>query len=144
MKRKRYPKDDYQKNITINVVKCCIREIISVRYRRLMRKRCERSGVTMDALFKMCSPILKEVVISLGDLKKMLTTKRDEDDRKLKIIFLWFLEWYLRNRYMYYLLNEGKMNHKVRYIEYKNKYMLYLLRLIKEERDSIENSQEAS
>lgn len=97
-----------------------------------MRKRCERSGVTMDSLFKMCSPILKEVVISLGDLKKMLTTKRDEDDRKLKSIFLWFLEWYLRNRYMYYLLNEGKMNHKERYIEYKNKYMLYLLRLIKE------------
>jgi len=131
-KRKRYPKDDYQKNITINVVKCCIREIISVRYRKLMRKRCERSGVTIDSLFKMCSPILKEVVISLGDLKKMLTTKRDEDDRKLKSIFLWFLEWYLRNRYMYYLLNEGKMNHKERYIEYKNKYMLYLLRLIKE------------
>ena len=23
--RKKYPKDDYQKNITINVVKCCIR-----------------------------------------------------------------------------------------------------------------------
>lgn len=131
IKRKRYPKDDYQKNITINVVKCCIREIISVRYRDLMKKRCERSGVTMEALFKMCAPVLKEVVISLGDLKKMLTTKRDEDDRKLKSIFLWFLEWYLRNRYMYYLLNEGKMNHKERYIEYKNKYMLYLLRLIK-------------
>lgn len=36
---------------------------------------------------------------------------------------------------MYYLLNEGKMNHKERYIEYKNKYMLYLLTLIKEEEE---------
>ena len=38
---------------------------------------------------------------------------------------------------MYYLLNEGKMNHKERYIEYKNKYMLYLLTLIKEEEDPL-------
>jgi hypothetical protein len=73
-RRKRYPKDDYQKNITINVVKCCIREIISPKYRRLLQKRCKRSGVNIEALMKMVSPILKEVVISLGDLKKMLTS----------------------------------------------------------------------
>lgn len=29
---KRYLKDDYQKNITINVVKCCIREMLSKNY----------------------------------------------------------------------------------------------------------------
>ncbi len=60
-----------------------------------------------------------------------MLTSGDEEDRKLKGVFSWFLEWYLRNRYMYYLLNEGKMNHKERYIEYKNKYMLYLLKLIR-------------
>lgn len=97
-------------------MKCCTREILSVRHRRLMRKRCAKSGVTLDDLFRMCSPILKEVVISLGDLKKMLMTSKDPNDRKLKSVYLWFLEWYLRNRYMYYLLNEGKMNCKERYI----------------------------
>lgn len=35
---------------------------------------------------------------------------------------------------MYYLLSEGKMNYKERYIEYKNKYILYLLEMIREER----------
>jgi hypothetical protein len=35
---------------------------------------------------------------------------------------------------MFYLLNEGKMNYKERYIEYKNKYILYLLEMIREER----------
>jgi hypothetical protein len=35
---------------------------------------------------------------------------------------------------MYYLLSEGKMNFKERYIEYKNKYILYLLEMIREER----------
>lgn len=34
---------------------------------------------------------------------------------------------------MSYLLNEGKMNYKERYIEYKNKYILYLLQMIREE-----------
>lgn len=38
---------------------------------------------------------------------------------------------------MYYLLHEGKMNFKERYIEYKNKYILYLLEMIREERKSI-------
>jgi hypothetical protein len=36
---------------------------------------------------------------------------------------------------MSYLLNEGKMNYKERYIEYKNKYILYLLEMIREERE---------
>lgn len=44
--RKKYPKDDYQKNITINVVKCCIREIISPKYRKLIGKKCKAAGVS--------------------------------------------------------------------------------------------------
>ena len=77
-KRKRYPKDDYQKNITINVVKCCIRELLCQKYRRLLEKRCEKEGIRFDELKRMVNPILKEVVISLGDLKKMLTSGCEE------------------------------------------------------------------
>lgn len=105
MNRKRYPKDDYQKNITINVVKCCIREILSSRYKNLLRRQCLRGGTTLEALTQMVSPVLKEVVISLGDLKKLLTSADEEKDLKLKRVFAWFLEWYLRKRYMNYLLN---------------------------------------
>lgn len=32
LSQKKYLKDDYQKNITINVVKCCIREMLSKNY----------------------------------------------------------------------------------------------------------------
>ena len=53
----------------------------------------------------------------------------------MKSVFGWFLGWYLRHKYMCYLLNEGKMNFKERYIEYKNKYILYLLEMIREERE---------
>jgi hypothetical protein len=73
-------------------------------------------------------------VISLGDLKKLLTSG-DSNELRLKSVFGWFLEWYLRHKYMSYLLNEGKMNYKERYIEYKNKYILYLLEMIREERE---------
>ena len=48
VKRKRYPKDDYQKNITINVVKCCIREILCYKYKRLLEKRCDKGGVSFE------------------------------------------------------------------------------------------------
>jgi len=41
----------------------------------------------------------------------MLTTG-DEEELRLKLVFSWFLEWYLRHRYMQYLMIEGKMNFK--------------------------------
>ena len=97
-------------------------------------KKCERMRVSLEELQLMVEPILKEVVISLGDLKNMLSWG-NEGEVGLKKVFCWFLQWYLRNRYMYYLLNEGKMNHKERYIEYKNKYLLYLLKLIRENKE---------
>jgi hypothetical protein len=105
--------------------------MLSSRFKTLLKKKCEKINLSYEELKNLVEPILKEVVISLGDLKNMLTNG-NENEQKLKKVFCWFLEWYLRNRYMHYLLNEGKMNHKERYIEYKNKYMLYLLKLIRE------------
>lgn len=100
---------------------------MSHKFRKLIGKKCREAGVSQDALNQMVAPVLKEVVISLGDLKKMLTSPRKGHDVKLKRVFAWFLEWYLRKRYMHYLLVEGKMDHKERYVDYKNKYMLFLL-----------------
>ena len=108
--------------------------MLGQRYRTLLMKKCERMRVSLEELQLMVEPILKEVVISLGDLKNMLSWG-NEGEVGLKKVFCWFLQWYLRNRYMYYLLNEGKMNHKERYIEYKNKYLLYLLKLIRENKE---------
>jgi hypothetical protein len=67
-------KDDYQKNITINVVKCCIKEMLSKNYQKLLQKRCEKKQVSYEKLIKFIEPILKEVVLSLGDLKQLLTS----------------------------------------------------------------------
>ena len=45
-------KDDYQKNITINVVKCCIREMLSKHYQKLIKKKCEKRRVPYEDLVK--------------------------------------------------------------------------------------------
>lgn len=108
--------------------------MLSKNYQKMLRRRCEKRGVVYENLMKFIEPVLKEVVISLGDLKKLLTSGSGEELR-MKGVFGWFLGWYLRHKYMSYLLNEGKMNYKERYIEYKNKYILYLLEMIREERD---------
>lgn len=113
-------------------MKCCIRSILSKKYNKKVVKKCEKYSINFDDLKKMIEPILKEVVISLGDLKTILNYDSDEYSSKLKKFFLNFLIWYLRKEYMYYLLFEGKMNFKERYIEYKNKYVLNLLVLIRE------------
>jgi hypothetical protein len=35
------------------------------------------------------------------------------------------MDWFLREKYMLYILQYGKMEEKEKYIEFKNKYLLY-------------------
>jgi hypothetical protein len=44
----------------------------------------------------------------------------------MKLAFLAFFKWFLREKYMFYLLKFGKMSEKEKYIEFKNKYLLYI------------------
>lgn len=45
----------------------------------------------------------------------------------MKKVFRKFFEWFLKERYVRYLLIEGKMTDKKAYIEYKNTTLLYML-----------------
>lgn len=44
----------------------------------------------------------------------------------MKKCFKEFFIWFLRHRYLRYLLSEGKMDKKEVYVDYKNKTLLYL------------------
>jgi hypothetical protein len=44
----------------------------------------------------------------------------------MKKVFKNFLNWFLRNKYVAYILKYGRMENKEKYIEFKNKFMLYL------------------
>jgi hypothetical protein len=48
--------------------------MLSKNYQKLLRRRCEKRRVPYEDLMKFIEPVLKEVVISLGDLKKLLTS----------------------------------------------------------------------
>jgi len=47
----------------------------------------------------------------------------------MKRMFGLFLNWFLRNKYMFYMLKQGKMEEKEKYIEFKNKYLLYIIQV---------------
>jgi len=47
----------------------------------------------------------------------------------MKRMFGLFLNWFLRKNYMFYMLKQGKMEEKEKYIEFKNKYLLYIIQV---------------
>ena len=55
----------------------------------------------------------------------MMTPQRREEVG-VKKVFRAFLVWFLRKRYMSYLVKDGKMEEKDLYIAFKNKFFLYV------------------
>jgi hypothetical protein len=56
----------------------------------------------------------------------LLVTAESEEEIAIKKVFTVFFEWFLRKKYLVYLLRFGKMSDKEKYIEFKNKYLLYI------------------
>jgi hypothetical protein len=59
-------------------------------------------------------------------LLTLLISPQDENEVGLKEVFTIFLRWFLREKYMLYLMKNGKMSEKNKYVEFKNKYLLYI------------------
>ncbi len=59
-------------------------------------------------------------------LLTLLISPQDEGEVEMKHIFRVFLKWFLREKYMLYVMKNGKMTEKDKYIEFKNKYLLYV------------------
>ena len=55
-----------------------------------------------------------------------------ERESAWKKVFLVFFEWFLKERYVRYLLSEGKMTDKRMYIEYKNTMISKYVKVAKE------------
>ena len=45
-----------------------------------------------------------------------MITPENEEETNMKKMFCAFLNWFLRNKYMYYLLKFGKMEDKDKYV----------------------------
>lgn len=59
-------------------------------------------------------------------LLTLLISPQDESEVAMKEVFTVFLRWFLREKYMLYLMKNGKMSEKEKYVEFKNKYLLYI------------------
>ena len=55
---------------------------------------------------------------------KGLIQAENEGERGMKRAFTEFFEWFLKERYIRYLLVEGKMDKKAAYIRYKNMVLM--------------------
>ena len=64
---------------------------------------------------------------------------KSEDERKFKKVFELFTEWFVRNKYIGYVVKDGRMKNKETYIDYKNKYVLYLADVVKNELYHVNN-----
>lgn len=60
----------------------------------------------------------------------MLRPESDEE-YAIKKVFIVFFEWFLKERYVRYLLSDGKMSDKRTYIEYKNTMIVRYIKTAK-------------
>jgi hypothetical protein len=58
-----------------------------------------------------------------------LISPEDESEVGMKQAFTVFLKWFLREKYMLYMMKNGKMSKMEKYIEFKNKYLLNISKI---------------
>jgi hypothetical protein len=56
-----------------------------------------------------------------------LSTEEQIKEIRVKRVFKIYFIWFLRHRYIRYIIREGKMEKKDAYINYKNKELLHLI-----------------
>lgn len=64
-------------------------------------------------------------MFGIGHLSTMLIPESKEEV-KIKKVFYIFLNWFLRGKYLVYMVRNGKMEDKEIYIQYKNQFFLHL------------------
>lgn len=115
---------NYEKNICAYITKKTVQCFLSSTYRRKVQKLCTKYGCDYSEVVAYYSKRYKEV-FGITHLT-LLITPETEEEIEMKQAFTEFLRWFLRERYMLYLLKNGKMSEKEKYVEFKNKYLLFV------------------
>jgi hypothetical protein len=130
---------DYDKNICGYITKKVIREFVSKNYERevgelVIRFRSNYNECKGYYLKKV------EMVTGPSHLPELFEPSANEPEHiaSCKKVFKHFYRWFLRERYLRYLLLEGKMSDKKAYIEYKNSHLFsYLKETLEDEVDAL-------
>jgi hypothetical protein len=60
----------------------------------------------------------------------LILTPENEDNKDqigIKKALAIFFQWFLRNKYLRYIMKEGKMTNQQKYLEFKNQGLLYMI-----------------
>lgn len=116
---------DYRKNICGYITKKIIREYLSPTYREKVEELCQRYDCDYNA----------SKTYFLGRIERItgpshvpsLFVAGEEWEKPIKAAFKEFFIWFTKERYLRYLILEGKMEQKEAYIEYKNTVLMALV-----------------
>ena len=117
---------DYRKNICGYITKKIIREFVSNTFKDKVSDLCQKH----EAFYPQCKSYYLskiEKVTGPSHVPELLKPA-SPSEIPMKKCFSEFFEWFLKERYIRYLLVDGKMEHKDAYIRYKNKVLFEILR----------------
>ena len=124
-KEKKKNQSDYRKNICGYITKKIIREFVGPNYACHVQDRCDAHQVDYNAVKSHYLAKIEQVT-GPSHIPRLLVPQ-NEGEVKIKQVFCEFFEWFLKERYLRYLILEGKMSDKKAYIEYKNNILLSML-----------------
>jgi hypothetical protein len=116
---------DYRKNICGYITKKIIREYLSSTYKVKVEQLCDKHGCdysTSKTYF-----LSKIERITGPSHVPSLFVASESWERPIKAAFREFFIWFTKERYLRYLILEGKMDQKEAYIEYKNTVLMSLI-----------------
>lgn len=115
---------DYEKNLCGYISKSCVLEFLDPKGRRRAEYYCQKQGCSYEEAISYYKAMLGKV-FGVGLLGELLVSE-SEEEVGVKQAFGQFMVWFLRHRYPLYVIRNGKMEDKAIYLEYKNKYILYV------------------
>lgn len=124
-KEKKKNESDYCKNICGYITKKIIRELCSPNYASHVRGLCNKHKCDYQEIKTFYLPKIEQVT-GPSHIPSLLIPENQSEEKK-KLVFKEFFEWFIKYRYLRYLLIEGKMADKKAYIKYKNFMLLAML-----------------
>jgi hypothetical protein len=117
---------DYRKNICGYITKKVIREYLGSTYKKMTERLCEKHGCSYQTSK---SYYLSKIEKITGPSHiSALVVAKNEEEVSMKGAFREFFIWFLKERYLRYLILEGKMDQKKAYMDYKNTILMSLIK----------------
>ena len=115
---------DNEKNRCAYITKKIVVFFVETKFRNVVKKICQRLKCSYSEVRDFYKIQLKEQ-FGINHLN-VLMAPMEKEEVKIKKVFRTFMKWFLREKYLVYLVKHGKMGDKESYIDYKNKTLLYM------------------